>query len=872
LPSLTGMTVRFILRLFRIAAPGVVGLLISASTVCAQTPTLAWDANDESDIAGYVVEYGAASGSPTSSIDVGNVTSRQFAGLQGGQTYYFRVLAYNTSGQRSGPSNELVYAPPAAPSQPVVGAVAPSSGSTSGGTVITITGSNFVSGATVHIGGASATGVTFVSSTQLRATTPPGAAGAAAVQVVNPGGLSATLGNGFTYTSTSSQPSFGSVFPTSGPTSGGTVLTITGTNFVSGAVVRIGGVNATGVTFISATQLRATTPPGTAGGKSLQIINPGGLSTSRANAFWYTASSSTQPTIGGVSPGSGSTSGGTVITITGSNFVSGATVHIGGTSATGVTFVSSTELRATTPAATAGATAVQVVNPGGLSATLSNGFSYTSTGSQPSFGSVSPTSGPTSGGTVLTITGSSFVSGATVRIGGVNATGVTFISTTQLRATTPAGTTGGKSVQIINPGGLSASRGNAFYYTSSSSTSTSSSISSSISSGATAAQTTDAMRAATTDTDGDGLPTAWEDAFGLASDIAQGDNGAEGDPDADGVPNATEYLDGTHPRGLVRRFLAEGASTADVQTRFVIANPAPARAAVVVSFFDAGGRATRVALTVPARSRRTIDASSIPALNGKAFATEVESDQVVALDRAMWSPAGFSPQIQTAAGKPATRWRLAAGSTQEFDVFYLLQNPNDVAADVNVDYQSAQGVLAVTKTYHLPPHGRLTIAVDREDPALAATDVSADVTSTSAPIVVERSMYVVHGATLTLALQAMGIDMDHAPASAPVWLIAEAGQDDVRGESTPVVVANAAAMPVGVRVTLLFEDAAEQSATFEIGGSEELTLSIARAFPAAAGRPVSVLVESVDPTISETLVVTRKSSADSSAALGARLP
>jgi hypothetical protein len=841
------MIVRSLFRLARIAALGVVGLLICASTVGAQTPTLAWNANLEPDLTGYVVEYGETAGSPSTTVDVGNVTSRQFTGLQSGRTYYFRVRAYNTAGQQSGPSTELAYATPVAPSQPAVGSVTPSSGPTSGGTVITITGSSFVSGATVYVGGASATGVTFVSSTELRATTPPGTAGPQALQVVNPGGLSATLTNGFSYTSTSVRPSYGSVSPTSGPTSGGTVLTISGSSFVSGATVRIGGVNATSVTFISATQLRATTPPGTIGGKSVQIINPGGLSASRANAFYYTSGSSAQPAIGAVSPSSGSTSGGTVITITGSNFVSGATVSIGGVNATSVTFTSATELRATTPPGAAGAQAVQVVNPGGLSATLSNGFSYTSSTSvRPSFGSVSPTSGPTSGGTVLTISGSSFVSGAIVRVGGVDATSVTFISATQLRATTPPGTIGGKSVQIINPGGLSASRGNGFYYTGSSSATA-------------ASQTASALRVVT-DIDGDGLPTAWEDAFGLASDIAHGDNGAEGDPDADGVSNAAEYLRGTHPRGLVRRFLAEGASTADVQTRFVIANPTSARAAVVMSFFDASGRPARVALAVPARSRRTVDPSSIPELNGKAFATELESDQVVALDRSMWSPAGFGPQIQTAAEEPATRWRLATASTQQFDLFYLLQNPNDIAADVAVGYQSAEGAPAVTKTYHVPPHGRLTIAVDGEDPALAAADVTSEVISMNAPIVVEQSMYAPIDGRTALAHGAMGSDLDHAAARAEAarWLFAEAGQVDAGGEAPQVVVSNATAMPLGMRVTLLFEDADEQAATFEVGGSEELALTIAQAFPAAAGRPVSVLIESVDPTVPGALLVTRK--------------
>jgi hypothetical protein len=49
------------------------------------------------------------------------------------------------------------------------------------------------------------------------------------------------------------------------------------------------------------------------------------------------------------------------------------------------------------------------------------------------------------------------------------------------------------------------------------------------------------------DADGDGLPTAWEVAYGLDGASSDGDNGATGDPDGDGLSNYEEYLSGTHP-------------------------------------------------------------------------------------------------------------------------------------------------------------------------------------------------------------------------------------------------------------------------------------------------------------------------------------
>src|SRR5208283_4716494 len=104
---------------------------------------------------------------------------------------------------------------------------------TSGGTVVTITGTNFQSGATVEFGSAAATGVTVNSATSISATTPADSAGAVTV-TVNSGGQSATLPGGFTF-STASPPSITSVSPSAGPTAGGTAVTITGTNFLAGA-------------------------------------------------------------------------------------------------------------------------------------------------------------------------------------------------------------------------------------------------------------------------------------------------------------------------------------------------------------------------------------------------------------------------------------------------------------------------------------------------------------------------------------------------------------------------------------------------------------------------------------------------------------
>jgi len=91
----------------------------------------------------------------------------------------------------------VIKAPPPPPTVEVAGIV-PNSGSSAGGTVVTITGTNFQPGATVTIGGVPATSVSVLASTEIEATTPPLSPGTLNdVVVANPDSSSGTLANGW---------------------------------------------------------------------------------------------------------------------------------------------------------------------------------------------------------------------------------------------------------------------------------------------------------------------------------------------------------------------------------------------------------------------------------------------------------------------------------------------------------------------------------------------------------------------------------------------------------------------------------------------------------------------------------------------------
>ena len=353
----------------------------------------------------------------------------------------------------------LTAASSAAP--PTVSGVSPTSGPTGGGTSVTITGTNLTGASAVKFGATAATGVTVTSATSVTATSPAGSAGAVDVTVTTPGGTSSTSpADQFTYVA-STVPTVTNVSPVSGPVAGGTSVTITGTNFTGVSAVKFGATASSSVTVNSTTSLTATAPAGSAGTVDVTVTASGGTSaTNSADRYTYVAA----PTVTGVSPTSGPTAGGIPVTITGTNFTGVSAVEFGTVAATSYTVNSATSITATPRAEPAGTVDVTVLTPGGTSATSpADEFTFV-TPPAPTVTGVSPASGPTSGGTTVTITGTNFTGATSVSFGAAAATGVTVTSATSLTATAPAGSAGAVDVTVTTPGGTSAT-GSADRYT-----------------------------------------------------------------------------------------------------------------------------------------------------------------------------------------------------------------------------------------------------------------------------------------------------------------------------------------------------------------------------------------------------------------------
>ena len=251
--------------------------------------------------------------------------------------------------------------------------------------------------------------------------------------------------------------------------------------------------------------------------------------------------------------------------------------------------------------------------------------------------------------------------------------------------------------------------------------------------------------AAPVDGDGDTLPDEWERTFGLDPTSGAGGDGANGDPDGDGQTNGTEHANGTHPRGLITRLLAEGVRRDTFQTRFAVANPGTAAAHVQLRFLLDDRTVAQTTRTVPARQRVTIDAATVPALQGHAFSTVVQSDVFVAVDRLVQWDQGGGSHAERGLTAPSTEWYFAEGATHSgFELFYLLQNPADRPATVTITYLREAPLAPLVRTHVVPALTRQTVWVndDERGPETPARGVaSSAVITADVAIVAERAMY-----------------------------------------------------------------------------------------------------------------------------------
>ena len=360
-------------------------------------------------------------------------------------------------------------------SNPTINSIVPDGGILTGGTPITITGSDFYSSIgnplSVKIGTSPVT-ITSFTDTIINGTTNSNNAGIYNT-IVNASGGSATLGNSYTY---ANSPTILSLNPSTGPTIGNVPITISGTNFITTpnnplniTMNTIGTSVSVPIAINSSTLITVTPPPLPAGAYSLLVSTIAGVASTVYTYFDVLKIDSIVPAFGPINKLSGET-----VTITGTEFSNVSAVKI---NSYAMSFLINSPTQIISVFATsskAGTQTVLLYNTTGNYSPAIGKFTYVD---PPTVTSILPNSGRITGGTEVTITGTNFIgtdnNPISVKIGGIEATItspviVTLASntstTTPIRLIVPPSTTPGPQTIDISTIGGSITLADAFTY------------------------------------------------------------------------------------------------------------------------------------------------------------------------------------------------------------------------------------------------------------------------------------------------------------------------------------------------------------------------------------------------------------------------
>jgi uncharacterized protein (TIGR03790 family) len=315
---------------------------------------------------------------------------------------------------------------------PLVQTIAPDTGGASGGETVTLTGLNFTGATGVTIDGVPATGVSVESDTQItvltgryRGPTPK----RGRVDVVSPGATGSLL-QAYVYFGA---PVVSGVHDDYDVVSGGKSIVISGKNFYAVSAVRLAGVPADTFRVDSPNQITAVVGPAPDPRLgAVEVDNPEGTGT-RPDGFLYI--SPDPPSVLSVTPDHGGASGGTAVTLTGTNFLGATGVVIAGVPAPDYDVLSDTQMTAVA-APYGGSTPnlgdVVVTTPSGTGS-LPQSFTYFGT---PVVNSVADNFDTVSGGKSVVITGENFFEVVGVSLVGIPVQTFVVDSPTQITAVT----------------------------------------------------------------------------------------------------------------------------------------------------------------------------------------------------------------------------------------------------------------------------------------------------------------------------------------------------------------------------------------------------------------------------------------------------
>jgi uncharacterized repeat protein (TIGR02543 family) len=315
-------------------APTVTGISPTSGPVAGGTSITISGTGFSTTAGGSRIEFGTTSASAVICASTMRCTTT-LPGEAAGTVEVVVTTPHGTS--TASPADHFTYVP-----APTITRLTPEYGPTKGGTKVTIRGDYFDGAISVFFGGRPATNTHVFSPSEITAVAPFGS-GTVYVTVSSAFGSSEKTAAGtFTFVP---PPTINEITPGKGPKRGGTIVTIRGTNLAETVSVYFGAKKARGFRVLSSRAVTAVAPS-RPGSVYVTVFTVGGASKKTlASRFTFVA----RPTITKVTPDRGPKTGGTKVTIRGSNFVGTVSVYFGARKARSVHVLSSSEIIAIAP-------------------------------------------------------------------------------------------------------------------------------------------------------------------------------------------------------------------------------------------------------------------------------------------------------------------------------------------------------------------------------------------------------------------------------------------------------------------------------------------------------------------------------------------
>jgi hypothetical protein len=358
------------------------GLAVCPLTLAAQSVTFAWNPNPGTNVAGYMLYYGTDGVNFDSQMDAGTNTTCTVTGLESGSTNYFEVVAYDTNGDQSLPSNQIEYTIPAVQTVTVQANPANAGSVTGGG--------SFAAGSSATVTATANSGYTFANWT------------------VNGSPVSALSSYSFTLTTNinlvanfTANPVTYTVAVSASPSAGGTVSG--GGMFASGSSATVTATASSGYTFTNWT-VNGSAVSALSSYSFTLTTNINLVANFTANPVTYTIAVSASPSAGGTVSGGGT-------------FASGSSQTVTATASTGYTFTNWT----------VNGSAVGALNKYSFTLTTNINLVANFTASPVTY-TIAVSASPSAGGTVGG--GGTFASGSSATVTATASSGYTFTNWT----------------------------------------------------------------------------------------------------------------------------------------------------------------------------------------------------------------------------------------------------------------------------------------------------------------------------------------------------------------------------------------------------------------------------------------------------------